>query len=168
MRLYTRSESCAVVREARTGILDGWPCGFEVGAGIRSGGRRGALHLPYGEVQTPVFMPVGTAATVKAVPQETLEQIGADGAGAEMILAQHLSPDPAARPRTDPAHGRPAPLHELEQAAADRLRCFQVFSLAKLRKVTDGGVEFRSHLDGSLHSSRRSTQWRCRLPWART
>ena len=48
---------------------------FEIGAASESGGRRGALHLPHGAVQTPVFMPVGTAATVKAVPQATLERI---------------------------------------------------------------------------------------------
>jgi queuine tRNA-ribosyltransferase len=124
---------------------------FEVGAASEAGGRRGALHLPYGEVQTPVFMPVGTAATVKAVPQETLEQIGADGAGAEMILANtyHLT--------LRPGHElirRMGGLHRFMSWSRPLLTDsggFQVFSLAKLRKVTDGGVEFRSHLDGSLH-----------------
>ena len=124
---------------------------FEVGAASEAGGRRGALHLPYGEVQTPGFMPVGTAATVKAVPQETLEQIGADGAGAEMILANtyHLT--------LRPGHElirRMGGLHRFMSWSRPLLTDsggFQVFSLAKLRKVTDGGVEFRSHLDGSLH-----------------
>ena len=54
---------------------------------LRTGGRRAALHLPHGTVQTPVFMPVGTAATVKTVQQDTLEHIGRNGAGAEIILA---------------------------------------------------------------------------------
>ena len=60
---------------------------FEISATAPTGGRRAALHLPHGTVQTPVFMPVGTAATVKTVQQETLEHIGANGAGAEIILA---------------------------------------------------------------------------------
>ena len=55
---------------------------FEVGAIDTAGGRRGVLHLPHGAVQTPVFMPVGTAATVKAVPQDALETMGASGLGA--------------------------------------------------------------------------------------
>jgi queuine tRNA-ribosyltransferase len=124
---------------------------FEIGASSEAGGRRGTLHLPHGTVQTPVFMPVGTAATVKAVPQATLEQIGANGAGAEMILANtyHLTLRPG---------------HELIRRMGGLNRfmswCrpmltdsggFQVFSLAKLRKVTDEGVEFRSHLDGDKH-----------------
>jgi len=124
---------------------------FEVGAASQSGGRRGALHLPHGAVQTPVFMPVGTAATVKSVPQETLEQIGPNGAGAELILANtyHLT--------LRPGHElirRMGGLHRFMSWTRPILTDsggFQVFSLAKLRKVTDGGVEFRSHLDGSLH-----------------
>ncbi len=115
------------------------------------GGRRGALHLPHGDVQTPVFTPVGTAATVKAVPQETLERIGTNGAGAEMILANtyHLT--------LRPGHElirRMGGVHRFMSWSRPLLTDsggFQVFSLAKLRKVTDGGVEFRSHLDGSSH-----------------
>jgi queuine tRNA-ribosyltransferase len=124
---------------------------FEVGAASETGGRRGALHLPHGAVQTPVFMPVGTAATVKAVPQATLEQIGANGAGAELILANtyHLT--------LRPGHElirRMGGVHRFMSWSRPMLTDsggFQVFSLAKLRKVTDEGVEFRSHLDGSLH-----------------
>jgi queuine tRNA-ribosyltransferase len=124
---------------------------FEVGAASQSGGRRGALHLPHGTVQTPVFMPVGTAATVKAVPQATLEQIGADGAGAEMILANtyhlYLRPGHELIRRMGGVHrfmSWPRPM--LTDSGG-----FQVFSMAKLRKVTPDGVEFRSHLDGSSH-----------------
>jgi queuine tRNA-ribosyltransferase len=124
---------------------------FEVGAASEEGGRRGALHLPHGDVQTPVFMPVGTAATVKAVPQATLEQIGADDAGAEMILANtyHLT--------LRPGHElirRMGGVHRFMSWTRPMLTDsggFQVFSLAKLREVTGDGVEFRSHLDGSLH-----------------
>jgi queuine tRNA-ribosyltransferase len=124
---------------------------FEVGAASEAGGRRGALHLPHGAVQTPVFMPVGTAATVKAVPQDTLEQIGSSGAGAEMILGNtyHLT--------LRPGHElirRMGGVHRFMSWSRPMLTDsggFQVFSLAKLRKVTDEGVEFRSHLDGSKY-----------------
>ena len=58
---------------------------FEVGAACAEGGRRGELTLPHGVVQTPVFMPVGTAASVKAVPQDVVETLCERGA--EIILA---------------------------------------------------------------------------------
>jgi len=96
-------------------------------------------------------MPVGTAATVKAVQQATLEQIGANGAGAELILANtyHLT--------LRPGHElirRMGGVHRFMSWSRPMLTDsggFQVFSLARLRKVTEEGVEFRSHLDGSLH-----------------
>ena len=113
--------------------------------------RRGTLHLPHGAVETPVFMPVGTAATVKAVPQDMLETLGEDGRGAEIILANTY-------------HLYLRPGHELIRSLGGVHRFmswerpmltdsggFQVFSLAALRKITDEGVEFRSHLDGSKH-----------------
>ena len=109
------------------------------------------LRLPHGEVQTPVFMPVGTAATVKTVEQGVLEQLGPGSRGAEIILANtyhlYLRPGHALIRRLGGVHrfmswGRPM----LTDSGG-----FQVFSLAKLRKVTDEGVEFRSHLDGSKH-----------------
>jgi queuine tRNA-ribosyltransferase len=124
---------------------------FDAGACSSAGGRRGALHLPHGIVQTPVFMPVGTAAAVKTVPQETLEHIGRGGAGAEIILANtyhlYLRPGHELIRRMGGVHrfmswNRPM----LTDSGG-----FQVFSLSKLRKVTDDGVEFRSHLDGSKH-----------------
>ncbi len=116
-----------------------------------SGGRRGRLLLPHGTVETPVFMPVGTAATVKAVQQQTLETLGESGAGAEIILANTY-------------HLYLRPGHELIRRMGGVQRFmswsrpmltdsggFQVFSLAKLRRITPDGVEFRSHLDGSKH-----------------
>src|SRR6202012_4046806 len=119
---------------------------FEVGAACAEGGRRGRLTLPHGVVQTPVFMPVGTAATVKAVPQETLEALNA-----EIILANtyHLY--------LRPGHGlidRAGGVHRFmswERPMLTDSGGFQVFSLSKLRKVTPEGVEFSSHLDGSKH-----------------
>src|ERR1700735_1577485 len=119
---------------------------FEISATSPTGGRRAALHLPHGVVQTPVFMPVCTAATVKAVPQDTLECIGRSGAGAEIILANTY-------------HLYLRPGHELirHMGGVHRFMSwtrpmltdsggFQVFSLAKLRSMTSEGVEFRSHL----------------------
>jgi queuine tRNA-ribosyltransferase len=134
---------------------------FEVGAACAEGGRRGELTLPHGVVQTPVFMPVGTAATVKAVPQDVLERLGpramgpegqeTPGRGAEIILANtyHLY--------LRPGHGLIRELGGVHRFMSWRRPMltdsggFQVFSLAKLRKITSEGVEFRSHLDGSKH-----------------
>src|ERR1700756_2291218 len=60
---------------------------FDVQRTAEGGGRRAALTLPHGVVETPVFMPVGTAASVKAVEQGVLETLGDDGTGAKIILA---------------------------------------------------------------------------------
>src|SRR5215469_15930519 len=122
---------------------------FEVGAACAEGGRRGVLTLPHGAVQTPVFMPVGTAATVKAVPQDVVESL--NGRGAEIILANtyHLY--------LRPGHGLIRSLGGVHRFMSWRRPMltdsggFQVFSLAKLRKISSEGVEFRSHLDGSKH-----------------
>ena len=115
------------------------------------GGRRGVMALPHGDVQTPVFMPVGTAATVKAVPQDVLEVNGAGGSGAQIILANtyHLY----LRPGHELVR-RMGGVHEFMSWSRPMLTDsggFQVFSLSKLRKISDEGVEFRSHLDGSKH-----------------
>jgi len=119
---------------------------FEVIRETAGGGRRGALALPHRTVQTPVFMPVGTAGSVKAVPQDVLETLGA-----EIILGNtyHLYLRPGHE-----AIARMGGLHRFiswQRAMLTDSGGFQVFSLAKLRKVTDDGVEFRSHLDGSKH-----------------
>ena len=119
---------------------------FDVSATTQQGGRRAQLTLPHGTVQTPVFMPVGTAATVKAVPQNVLEEMNA-----EIILANtyHLY--------LRPGHeliARAGGVHRFMSWTRPMLTDsggFQVFSLAKLRKITQEGVEFRSHLDGSKH-----------------
>ena len=119
---------------------------FKTIATSEAGGRRGEMHLPHRTVQTPVFMPVGTAGTVKAVPQNILEEIGA-----EIILGNtyHLY--------LRPGHElirHMGGLHKFiswNRAMLTDSGGFQVFSLAALRKVTDEGVRFRSHLDGSSH-----------------
>jgi queuine tRNA-ribosyltransferase len=111
-----------------------------------AGGRRAQLHLPHQTVETPVFMPVGTAGTVKAVPQDTLETLGA-----QIILGNtyHLYLRPGHE-----AIRRMGGLHKFiswPRAMLTDSGGFQVFSLSELRKVTDEGVRFRSHLDGSSH-----------------
>ena len=111
-----------------------------------SGGRRAQLVLPHQTVETPVFMPVGTAGTVKAVPQDTLETLGA-----QIILGNtyHLY----LRPGHEQIR-RMGGLHKFISWPRGLLTDsggFQVFSLAQLRNVTDEGVRFRSHLDGSSH-----------------
>jgi len=104
------------------------------------------MHLPHQTVETPVFMPVGTAGSVKAVPQDILETLGA-----QIILGNtyHLY----LRPGHD-AIRRMGGLHRFiswPRAMLTDSGGFQVYSLAHLRKVTDEGVRFRSHLDGSSH-----------------
>jgi queuine tRNA-ribosyltransferase len=119
---------------------------FNIQAETATGGRRGQIDLPHRTVETPVFMPVGTAATVKAVPQDVLETLGA-----EIVLANtyHLY----LRPGHEPIR-RMGGLHRFmswPRALLTDSGGFQVFSLSGLRKVTDEGVHFRSHLDGSSH-----------------
>ena len=124
---------------------------FAIDTAENGGGRRGRLSLPHGVVETPVFMPVGTAATVKTVEQGVLETMGASGLGAQIILANtyHLY--------LRPGHeliARLGGVHRFMNWTRPLLTDsggFQVFSLSKLRKVTPDGVEFRSHLDGSKH-----------------
>jgi queuine tRNA-ribosyltransferase len=119
---------------------------FEVAKTDPTGARRGKLTTPHGAVQTPFFMPVGTAATVKGLTQGALEELGA-----EIILANTY-------------HLYLRPGHELIRKLGGLHRFmswprailtdsggFQVFSLAQLRQVTEDGVRFRSHLDGSEH-----------------
>lgn len=121
------------------------PFYFEIKA-KHGAARTGKLTTPHGVVKTPVFMPVGTLATVKGVPQEVLEELSA-----EIILANtyHLY----LRPGVEPIR-RMGGLHRFmawPRAILTDSGGFQVFSLSDLRKVTEEGVTFRSHLDGSSH-----------------
>lgn len=108
--------------------------------------RAGFLETPHGKVETPVFMPVGTQATVKTITPEELETLGA-----QIILSNTY-------------HLYLRPGHELVAEAGGLHRFmhwdrpiltdsggFQVFSLSDLRKINDDGVTFRSHIDGSSH-----------------
>src|SRR5579872_3090021 len=108
--------------------------------------RRGRLSTPHAEIETPVFMPVGTVASVKAVPQETLEEIGA-----YIILGNtyhlYLRPGVETVRRMGGLHG----FMSWNRAILTDSGGFQVFSLSDLRKLDEEGVTFRSHLDGSSH-----------------
>lgn len=108
--------------------------------------RLGKLHTPHGAVDTPIFMPVGTQATVKTMSPEELAEVGS-----RIILSNTY-------------HLYLRPGHELVQQAGGLHSFmnwqgpiltdsggFQVFSLGDLRKIKEEGVEFRSHLDGSKH-----------------
>lgn len=108
--------------------------------------RRGRVTTPHGVIETPVFMPVGTAATVKAMRPEEIKEMGA-----EIILSNTY-------------HLYLRPGHEVVKAAGGLHKFmnwdkpiltdsggFQVFSLGAMRKIREEGVEFRSHIDGSKH-----------------
>jgi len=109
-------------------------------------GRRGRLQTPHAAIETPVFMPVGTVASVKGVPQETLEELGA-----QIILGNtyhlYLRPGVETVRRMGGLHG----FMSWNRAILTDSGGFQVFSLSELRKLTEDGVTFRSHLDGSSH-----------------
>ena len=122
------------------------PFSFEVLKTDATGARLGRLTTPHGEIETPVFMPVGTAASVKGMTQEMLEQLDV-----RILLGNTY-------------HLYLRPGHELirELGGLHRFMAwprailtdsggYQVFSMAELRKVSDEGVTFRSHLDGSAH-----------------
>lgn len=112
----------------------------------RTKARRGRVTTPHGTIETPVFMPVGTAATVKAMRPEEIKELGA-----EIILSNTY-------------HLYLRPGHEIVKAAGGLHKFmnwdrpiltdsggFQVFSLGAMRKIREEGVEFRSHIDGSKH-----------------
>ena len=119
---------------------------FEVAKTDPTGARRGVLNTPRGTVQTPFFMPVGTQASVKGLRNEALEELGA-----EIILSNtyhlYLRPGHEAVRRLGGLHKFMSWPHAILTDSGG----FQVFSLSELRKVTDEGVRFRSHLDGSEH-----------------
>ena len=113
----------------------------------QTGARRGVIHTPHGDIQTPVFMPVGTQATVKSMtPEELKEEVKA-----EIILSNtyHLY--------LRPGHNlikEAGGLHRFmnwDRAILTDSGGFQVFSLGALRKISEEGVKFKSHLDGSEH-----------------
>ena len=109
--------------------------------------RTGVISTPRGEIRTPAFMPVGTAATVKAMLPENVRATGAD-----ILLGNtyHLMLRPTAE-RIDRS-GRLHKFMNWERPILTDSGGFQVMSLAELRKISEDGVTFRSHIDGSRHS----------------
>jgi queuine tRNA-ribosyltransferase len=119
---------------------------FEILATDPTGARLGRLTTPHGVIETPVFMPVGTAATVKGQTQQDLEELGV-----QILLGNtyHLY----LRPGHELIRGMGG-LHRFMSWPRPILTDsggFQIFSLSSLRKVADEGATFRSHLDGSEH-----------------
>lgn len=111
-----------------------------------TGARLGVFHTPHGDIETPIFMPVGTAATVKSLMPDTVKEIGT-----QILLCNtyHLY----LRPGQDivrSAGGLHKFMHWDKPILTDS-GGFQVFSLSGMRKITDEGVCFRSHVDGSKH-----------------
>ncbi len=110
----------------------------------RTGARAGIIHTPHGSFPTPIFMPVGTQASVKGVSPEELKDLGA---GIILSNTYHLFLRPGME-LVKEAGG----LHKFmnwDRAILTDSGGFQVFSLGELRKITEEGVSFRSHIDGS-------------------
>jgi queuine tRNA-ribosyltransferase len=112
----------------------------------RTSARRGVVHTAHGDIQAPFFMPVGTKATVKTLSQEDLRLIGSE---VELSNTYHLYLRPGLE-IMEKAGG----LHKFmswERPILTDSGGYQVFSLTDWRKLSDNGVEFKSHLDGSKH-----------------
>ena len=110
----------------------------------QTGARRGRLHTPHGVIETPVYMPVGTQASVKTVSPDELKALNA-----QIILSNtyhlHLRPGEELIDAAGDLHG----FMNWDRPILTDSGGFQVFSLAQLRKITEEGVTFNSHLDGS-------------------
>jgi len=111
-----------------------------------TGARLGVFHTPHGDIETPIFMPVGTAATVKSLMPDTVKELGT-----QILLCNtyHLYLRPG-----DDIVKRAGGLHKFmhwDKPILTDSGGFQVFSLSGMRKITDEGVCFRSHIDGSKH-----------------
>ena len=111
-----------------------------------TGARRGVVHTPHGDIQTPIFMPVGTQATVKSMTVEELKENGA-----QIILSNtfhlYLRPGEKLVKKAGGLHN----FMKWDRPILTDSGGFQVFSLSDLRNITEEGVEFKSHLDGSKH-----------------
>ena len=113
----------------------------------QTGARRGVIHTPHGDIQTPIFMPVGTQATVKSMtPEELKEEVKA-----QIILSNtyhlYLRPGQEIVKEAGGLHN----FMKWDRPILTDSGGFQVFSLGPLRKITEEGVHFRSHIDGSKH-----------------
>ncbi len=108
-----------------------------------SGARTGIFHTPHGDIETPIYMPVGTQATVKSLTPEELDRIGA-----QIILSNtyhlHLRPGEDIVKKAGGLHN----FMDYHKPILTDSGGFQVFSLSDLNKITEDGVEFKSHLNG--------------------
>lgn len=118
---------------------------FEISA-QQNRARAGVFSTPHGEIKTPVFAPVGTQATVKAITPQQLDEVGAC-----LVLANtyhlYLRPGDELVAELGGLH----PFMNWNQSILTDSGGFQVFSLAEKRSIDDDGVTFKSHIDGSLH-----------------
>ena len=112
----------------------------------QSGARLGVLHTPHGDIQTPIYMPVGTAACVKAMTPREMEEIGT-----QILLSNtyhlHLRPGENLVQEAGGLHN----FMDWHKPILTDSGGFQVFSLAGIRTIKEEGVTFQSHLDGSRH-----------------
>ena len=112
----------------------------------QSGARLGVLHTPHGDIQTPIYMPVGTAATVKAMTSREMEEIGT-----QILLSNtyhlHLRPGEDLVQEAGGLHT----FMDWHKPILTDSGGFQVFSLSQMRKFDPDGVHFQSHIDGSRH-----------------
>ena len=112
----------------------------------QTGARRGRLHTPHGVIETPIYMPVGTQATVKAMLPRDLEDVSA-----QIILSNtyhlYLRPGQALVREAGGLHS----FMQWNRPILTDSGGFQVFSLAKINDIREDGVLFRSHIDGSKH-----------------
>ena len=112
----------------------------------QSGARIGILHTPHGDIETPVFMPVGTQASVKGLSPEELDE-----AKAQIILSNtyhlYLRPGHEIVKKAGGLHN----FMNYHKPILTDSGGFQVFSLSDLNKISEDGVEFKSHIDGSTH-----------------
>ena len=123
------------------------PFSFEVKHVCRqTGARLGVLHTPHGDIDTPVYMPVGTAACVKAMTSREMEEIGT-----QILLSNtyhlHLRPGEQLVSEAGGLHT----FMDWHRPILTDSGGFQVFSLAGIRKIEEAGVTFQSHIDGSRH-----------------
>ena len=112
----------------------------------QSGARLGVLHTPHGDIETPIYMPVGTAATVKAMTSREMEEIGT-----QILLSNtyhlHLRPGEDLIQEAGGLHR----FMDWHKPILTDSGGFQVFSLAGIRTIKEEGVTFQSHIDGSRH-----------------
>lgn len=139
------SRQCCNTKECCVYIMENKNFSFElIKTDKQTGARLGVVHTPHGDIPTPIYMPVGTQACVKAMTSHEMDELGA-----KIILSNtyhlHLRPGEDLIDKAGSLHN----FMTWNKPILTDSGGFQVFSLAALRKITEEGVSFRSHLDGS-------------------